>query len=157
MADRIVVLRAGLVEQAGTPLELYDRPANLFVAGFIGSPAMNLLPARLGHAGGETTAVFDDGQSLAIADRALGQPDQQVSIGLRPEHICVSTNGGIAAEVDLVEQTGADTHLMCRCDDRSLCVVVSERLSPARGDVLHLVPRRQDIHVFDRATGTRVV
>jgi multiple sugar transport system ATP-binding protein len=156
MADRIVVLRDGVVEQEGTPLEVYDRPANKFVAGFIGSPGMNFLPARLSHESGATVAHFDDGQRLALSDGPLGQPDQSVSIGLRPEHLRVATEEGIAVTIRVVETTGADTQLMCRCGELEMCAVVAERLTLVHGDTLRLVPRRDAIHVFDRDSGKRV-
>src|SRR5579883_1605135 len=111
MADRIVVMHDGRVEQIGTPLELYDNPANQFVAGFIGSPAMNFLNGRLAREGRERWVAAGDGTRLPAP--AIGRAGQKVVYGLRPEHIEIAVDGaaGVPAVVEVVEPTGADTYV----------------------------------------------
>jgi multiple sugar transport system ATP-binding protein len=127
MADRIVVMNAGRVEQAGSPLELYDDPSNLFVAGFIGSPAMNFVPER--------------------------RNGRDVLLGVRPEHLDIAGDG-LRAEVIVVEPTGADTQIFCKVDGVEVTAVVRERHAFHPGEVLHLKPRQT--YVFDPASGRRL-
>src|SRR3954447_11606514 len=111
LADRIVVLQGGRIEQIGTPLELYNAPDNLFVAGFIGSPRMNLLPARA--TGSDTVLLGEAGQPVKT-DRAPGPGDgAAVTLGIRPEHIVLATEGepGLGITVDLVERLGGESYL----------------------------------------------
>src|SRR3954466_13989688 len=116
MADKIVVMRDGRVEQTGSPLELYDRPVNRFVAGFIGSPAMNFLPGVLRRANGSARVEFGGGLSLPAPPQAsTAQDGQQVLYGTRPEHMQLADAGdGVATEVVVVEPTGADTQVFTR-------------------------------------------
>src|SRR5207302_10217871 len=107
MADQIVVMRDGVVEQRGGPLELYDHPANLFVAGFIGSPAMNFLPGTLRRAAREARVELDGGTSIAAPLNAGGTDGQPVIVGMRPEHLALAERG-IPSKVVVVEPTGAD-------------------------------------------------
>lgn len=112
MADRIVVLRAGKIEQVGTPLELYHFPANLFVAGFIGSPKMNLTPATLTGMGAEgATIVLPGGGQAVIPVEASNSaaPGSAVTLGLRPEHLALGADGPMAGKVAVVEQLGGET------------------------------------------------
>ena len=127
MADKIVVMNAGKVEQIGSPLELYDNPANLFVAGFIGSPAMNFL-----------------------AEKRNGR---DVLVGMRPEHLEVA-NDGLAAEVVVVEPTGADTLIFCKVGGVDVTAVVRERHDFHPGKALRLKPRLT--YVFDPSSGARL-
>jgi multiple sugar transport system ATP-binding protein len=163
MADRIVVLRDGRVEQVGTPVELYDRPCNTFVAGFIGSPAMNLLPGRVA----EAAVQVDLGGMVPLpTGLAAGADGRRVVVGLRPEHLQLSPAGapGIACRVDAVEFTGADTLVMCgplerqqaSIDAPSLQLLLHDRTAVAAGDrvVLGIDPAR--VHVFDEASGQRL-
>src|SRR5437899_385823 len=108
MADKIVVMKDGVVEQIGDPLTLYDSPANTFVAGFIGSPAMNMIPGTVCATGGTVTVTFDGGATLPLPVGARAADGQQVLYGIRPEHCSVSA-AGLPAEVIVVEPTGADT------------------------------------------------
>ena len=107
MADRIVVLRAGRIEQAGTPLELYNRPANRFVAGFIGSPRMNFLE---GQASGGRSVEFAGLPGLPIAAAAEASEGEQVTLGVRPEHLAFAT-AGLPGTVDIVEQMGGESYV----------------------------------------------
>ena len=127
MADKIVVMNAGKVEQIGTPLELYDNPANLFVAGFIGSPAMNFLPEKRGG--------------------------RDVLVGIRPEHLSIAPDG-LEAQVVLVEPTGADTQIFCKVNGTDVIAVVRERHDFQPGKALRLKAQQQ--YLFDAASGARI-
>src|SRR5208337_1869304 len=124
MADKIVVMRDGVVEQIGDPLSLYDRPNNTFVAGFIGSPAMNLVPgtARLNGDGGRVE--FDGGVTLPLPTGARAADGQAVLYGIRPEHCLLADAAGLPAEVVVVEPTGADTQLYCRFNRQEITSLV---------------------------------
>jgi multiple sugar transport system ATP-binding protein len=156
MADRIAVVNDGRVEQFGAPLELYDRPANLFVAQFIGSPAMNIVAGALERTG-DSSCVKALGQRWPVESPG-GTDGQTVKYGIRPEHIGVADqgSGGIAAEVVVVEPMGAATELVVRVADVSLTVVTHGRANLRPGDSLSLSPEAGNAHVFDRATGRRI-
>ena len=157
MADRIVVMQAGVVEQLGAPLELYDRPANLFVAGFIGSPSMNFIDARIHHNGGSPVAIASDGTSLPLPEGAPGHDGQEVIYGIRPEHLQLREPGtGLAAEVVVVEPTGAETLVVNRVAGHDLQAVFRERHSLAPGERVGLSPQLESVHLFDRASGRRL-
>jgi multiple sugar transport system ATP-binding protein len=148
MADKIVVMNAGKVEQIGTPLELYDNPANLFVAGFIGSPAMNFLPGKAG--GGRIT--LSTGVEFPIAG-TLDVGSRDVILGVRPEHLAVSADG-LPAEVVVVEPTGADTLIFCKLAGVDVTAVVRERHEFHPGENIRLAP--QLTFLFDPASGARL-
>jgi multiple sugar transport system ATP-binding protein len=158
MADQIVVMRDGLVEQRGRPLELYDRPANLFVAGFIGSPAMNFIPATLRQRNGATMVEFADGSQVP-APRGLGGEDgRKVIYGVRPEHLALGTaEDGLKTTVVVVEPTGADTQVYARFADIDLNSVFRERHEFASGDLLYLRPDHEHTHLFDAESGRALV
>jgi multiple sugar transport system ATP-binding protein len=153
MADKIVVMRDGIVEQVGGPLELYDRPVNVFVAGFIGSPAMNMIPglARVDAGGGRVE--FDGGVSLPLPQGARAADGQQVLYGVRPEHCALTAGAGLPADVVVVEPTGADTQLYCRFGSRELAALVRDRVSCRAGDRVGLNPDPGRAHLFDAASG----
>src|SRR5689334_18403293 len=109
MADKIVVMREGRIEQAGPPLEVYDHPCNLFVAAFLGSPTMNLISGTLRGNGTRRHVETDDGTLLPIAGNMPGQDGQPVYYGVRPDHLMLVKDGGFEAVVEVVEPTGADT------------------------------------------------
>ncbi len=153
MADRIVVMRDGIVEQLGDPLTLYDRPANTFVAGFIGSPAMNMLP---GVVGGTGRVAFGDETALPLPAGARAEDGQEVLYGIRPEH-CSLAAAGLPVEVVVVEPTGADTQLYCRFDGRNVTATIKDRTDCRPGDRIHLAPDLARAHVFDAASGKRLV
>src|SRR5881409_733620 len=113
MADKIVVMRDGVVEQIGDPLSLYDNPNNTFVAGFIGSPAMNMIPGTARVNGDGACVDFGDGATLPVPLGARAADGQGVLYGARPEHFLVTEGAGLPAEVVVVEPTGADTQLYC--------------------------------------------
>ena len=157
MADRIVVMHDGRVEQIGAPLDLYDRPANLFVAGFIGSPAMNLLRGVLRRQGSGGQVELADGTRLA-APATLGARDgQEVVCGVRPENLGLVADGaGLAAEIAVVEPTGADTQVAFRAAGGLFLAVFRERHDFRPGQKVRLEPDPQQTHFFDAATGVRI-
>jgi len=152
MADRIVVLNGGRIEQVGTPLELFDRPANRFVAGFIGSPAMNFIEGRCTSMGFEA----GDGAVLPLPCMAT-RPEGTVVYGIRPEHFerC-APDDGVAAQVLGVEPLGSDTQLNLRLAGTEVVALFHERLVVQPGDTLHLRPRLSAVHLFDGASGRRL-
>jgi multiple sugar transport system ATP-binding protein len=155
MADRIVVMRDGRIAQVGAPLELYDRPANVFVAGFIGSPAMNLLPGVVRHGAGGL-AVMVDGASLPVPDRPGLDEGRKVVFGIRPEHLDLTGAGGLQARVVVVEPTGSETHVVLRIAERDLTAVFRERHAFTPGQQVHLTPQPGLIHLFDADSGERL-
>src|SRR5215470_3054178 len=154
MADKIVVMNAGNVEQIGAPLELYDRPANLFVAGFIGSPAMNFLKGRLARNGSGLEVVLGEGLRLPAPDGVAAQLEgKEVTLGVRPEHLAVRANG-LPAEVVVVEPTGADTQIFCKVGGTEVTAVVRERHEFKPGEMIRLAPDLT--FLFDPASGRRL-
>ncbi|HEY7748641.1 MAG TPA: sn-glycerol-3-phosphate ABC transporter ATP-binding protein UgpC [Aestuariivirgaceae bacterium] len=154
MADRIVVLNEGLIEQAGSPLELYDRPANIFVAGFIGSPAMNLIKGTV-KLNGKPSFVTEDGVVLPLAG-APGEANGRAAIyGIRPEHFSL---GGqeVKAEVSVVEPTGSETQVFAKLGKHKIVGVFRERVRANPGELLQVMPNPSLVHLFDAATGQRL-
>jgi sn-glycerol 3-phosphate transport system ATP-binding protein len=156
MADRLVVMNAGVAEQIGSPMEVYDRPATTFVADFIGSPSMNLLAGRLA---GNGDMVEIGGRALAIQPVA-NAPAGDVTIGLRPEQITAApaTDGRLSMTVELVEALGADSLVHGKVEglDRLLTIRVAGHSPAAVGDVLGLDATGSPAHLFDRETGRRL-
>ncbi len=155
MGDKIVVMKDGRIEQTGSPLELYDHPANLFVAGFIGSPAMNFLPGTLRRADGAARVELGDGTRLAAPANAGGVDGQPVVMGMRPEHLTLAQSG-IPSKVVVVEPTGADTFVACRHEGADFSVVFRERHDFAPGTTIHLQPDLLHAHLFDAGSGKRL-
>ncbi len=157
LADRIVVLNMGRVEQVGTPLDLYRRPANLFVAGFIGSPAMNFLPATARIDGGIPQVILADGTTLPVTVRAQLTGGQKLRIGLRPEHLVTSSVQGVRARVTMVEPTGAQTHLPVNLAGQDhVVVVVDGGLGVEKHSEIMVTILPEMIHLFDDLTGQRL-
>ncbi|NDZ17221.1 sugar ABC transporter ATP-binding protein [Variovorax sp. WS11] len=157
MGDKIVVMRDGRIEQTGSPLDLYDHPANQFVAGFIGSPAMNFLPGTLRRRDGAAHVELKDGTQLAAPLRCGGVDGQAVVYGTRPEHLTLADSNGIPARVAVMEPTGMDTFVACRHEGAELSAVFRERHEFAPGTTIHLQPDLQRAHLFDAGTGERLV
>jgi multiple sugar transport system ATP-binding protein len=154
MADRIVVLQDGRVEQVGTPLELYDRPSNLFVAGFIGSPAMNLVRGQMRRRDSAVWVEAEGGARLPVACPANGHEGQEVVYGYRPEELSLGAAGdGVPAKILVIEPTGADTHVYCELCGTQVCAVFGERLLFRTGETIWVKPKAEAVHVFDSATG----
>jgi multiple sugar transport system ATP-binding protein len=156
MGDKIVVMRDGRIEQTGSPLDLYDHPANQFVAGFIGSPSMNFLPGTLRRSGAGAFVELKDGTRLEAPPRTGGVDGQPVVFGTRPEHLTLAGAGGIAAKVVVMEPTGMDTFVACRHEGVELSAVFRERHDFAPGSTVHLLPDLQRAHLFDAADGRRL-
>ncbi|MEU6482400.1 sn-glycerol-3-phosphate ABC transporter ATP-binding protein UgpC [Streptomyces sp. NPDC046887] len=177
MGDRVAVLKDGLLQQVDTPRNMYDRPANLFVAGFIGSPAMNLVEVPITDGGvkfGNSVVRVSRDALAAAADRG----DKTVTVGVRPEHFDVVEHGGaavgaslrkddaadpagVALTVNVVEELGADGYVYGSArvggeDHKDLVVRVGGRAIPEKGSVLHVVPRSDEMHVFSTSTGERL-
>ncbi|WP_108661548.1 ABC transporter ATP-binding protein [Acuticoccus kandeliae] len=158
MADRIVVMHDGIVEQIGSPLELYDNPANMFVAGFIGSPAMNFIEGRVSRANGAPSIVAKDGIELPAPASLQASDGHKVVYGVRPEHISLHNGGGVGvpAEVSVIEPTGAYTLAFVKMADAEVCAMFDERHAFRPGETIHLFPRTDLVHVFDADTGRRL-
>jgi multiple sugar transport system ATP-binding protein len=150
MADQIVILNKGKIEQVGSPLDLYDRPANTFVAGFIGSPAMNLLKGTV--RGGQ---VQTHGASLALPDGSSIAEGREVFYGIRPEHLTVAEDG-LRGSVAVVEPTGSETHIIVRTEGQDVTAISRERVSLRQGEAISLAPTTACAHIFDAATGVRL-
>jgi multiple sugar transport system ATP-binding protein len=157
MADKIVVMRDGRIEQAGAPLEVYDRPRNLFVAAFIGSPAMNLIPGRLRSGNGASSFETEDGVKLPLPANAPGRDGQQVHYGVRPDHLAVADDGGVDATVEVVEPTGADTLIFARIGNQKICGAFGERYAFRPGERIALAPRLDCVHLFDAQSGINLM
>ena len=151
MADRIVVMNGGRVEQIGTPLDLYDRPANQFVAGFIGSPAMNFVPGQV-VAGGFRAA---DG-TLWPLPAGLAAPGRPAVYGVRPEHLQLG-GVGVQLTVQVVEPTGSETQVHGRVGDVAVLGAFRERVAAQPGEPLTVTADPALVHLFDRDTGQRLV
>ena len=155
LGDRLIVMNNGRAEQIGSPLEVYERPATTFVAGFIGSPAMNMLPARLAADGG---SVELDGVRLPV--QAPGHGGRDVTLGVRPEHVELAEGrpGAFALGVDFVEALGADTlvHGVLGNTGAQLTVRLPGITHVAAGDTLSLIAPPERLHLFDAKSGARL-
>jgi multiple sugar transport system ATP-binding protein len=152
MGDRVCVLKDGLLQQVGTPRELYDHPINEFVAGFIGSPAMNLLEL----------AVVDGGVQLGDmvwpVERGVLGDSTRVKVGIRPEDLTISEHG-LAVEIDVVEELGADAYIYGHTlgsDRLDIIARTDGRRPPEKGGTVHFAPKPDHVHLFDVAAGTRL-
>jgi len=146
MADKIVVMRDGIIEQMGTPLDLYDRPLNTFVAGFIGSPSMNFINGSAADGGFKTT----DGILLP----AVNVPASAAVYGIRPEHLHIDPNG-IEIEVVVLEPTGSETQVIGRLGTQSINGIFRERITAQPGSKIKVAPDLSVVHLFDK-DGKRV-
>jgi multiple sugar transport system ATP-binding protein len=153
MADRIVVMRDGVIEQVGAPLELYDRPANMFVASFIGSPSMNFIEGAISPDRG--SLVTPNGTKLAVATGASATGT--VVYGIRPEHLAVSTEGeGFPVTVTNIEPTGNETFIQAKLGDGKVAALVRDRIAAVPGDTMWLKPQAGTSHLFAAETGLRL-
>jgi len=154
MADRIVVMQDGRIEQIGTPLELYDHPANLFVAQFIGSPAMNVVTGTLRRNADDAWVDADGGGRWPLATNAPGSDGMRVAYGVRPSDLGVAAGArSIAAEVIVVEPTGAETELLVRVGTNEIVVVVHGRPNAEPGATVPLAIDSGAVHLFDPTSG----
>jgi multiple sugar transport system ATP-binding protein len=156
MGDKIVVMRDGVVEQTGSPLEVYDRPANQFVAGFIGSPSMNFLPGVFRREAGQARIELPGGVSMQ-APAVAAQDGQAVVYGIRPEHIELATGqDGVPGEVVVVEPTGAETQVFAKLAGVEVSSVFRERHAFRPGEMIRLRADPLRAHVFDAGNGARI-
>ncbi|GAB5377920.1 MAG: sn-glycerol-3-phosphate ABC transporter ATP-binding protein UgpC [Acuticoccus sp.] len=151
MADRIVVMNGGIIEQVGTPLELYDEPANTFVAEFIGSPSMNLVPGRV--EGGRFIGAGET--AVALPASLAAHEGRAVHLGIRPEDFLLDA-GGLAAEIVTVEPTGSETQVSLTLGGHEIVAVFRERIAEQAGDTLRLSPITEKVHLFAEDTGLRL-
>ena len=155
LADRIVAMHGGIVQQVGAPLELYDRPANLFVAGFIGSPGMNFFEGHYFAAGEGAELKLANGTSLP-ARRAAGlESGAKATLGIRPEHVVVAENGALEASVDLIEPTGFGIIMHVRVHDVPLKIFTLDRAMLDPGATVRIDLPQDRLHLFD-AEGRRL-
>jgi multiple sugar transport system ATP-binding protein len=152
MADKIAVLRAGRLEQFGRPLDIFNAPANRFVAGFIGSPAMNFAAGEIADDG----VILKTGERIALPQNrfAFGGA-RKVELGFRPSHLEISdTTDGLAFQVSEVEQLGAESFLYGKLiDDTPVTLHRPGQGNIARGDLIHLRPQAEHLHLFDATSG----
>ena len=154
MADKIVIMDEGSIQQIGQPLELYDRPRSLFVATFIGSPAMNLFEGEVARQ--NDGLVFRSGEiALPIPDCPRAAPGRRLVYGIRPEHI-VPSGSGIAAKVTHVEPTGSETLIYCQVQERKVVSQTRERYNFASGQSTNLAVELRQVHLFDKESGDRL-
>jgi multiple sugar transport system ATP-binding protein len=151
MADKIVVMHEGSVEQIGAPLELYDRPANLFVAGFIGSPAMNFIRGTIGEGG----FMAEGGLLLPLGDAPSASGDRPAVYGLRPEHVRLD-GAGLEARVHVVEPMGSETQVVAEIAGQPFTCLFRERIAARPGEVIRITPDRMSTHLFDAGSGKRL-
>jgi multiple sugar transport system ATP-binding protein len=161
MGHRIAVMMEGALQQVGPPQDVYDRPANLFVAGFIGTPPMNTIPARVVREG-EGLAVGLPGARVPLPaplGRAVAaQGLEQVVVGVRPEHLSLAREGIVPATVTVIESLGYERNIACRLDDGTLIITRQDidAPKPAVGETVRLTTEEQHLHVFAATTGDRV-
>jgi len=159
MSDRIVVMNSGRVEQVGAPLDVYDNPRNLFVATFIGSPAMNLIEGTLQQRGDRSFAQIS-GIDIDLGRQVKAAADRRIVVGVRPEHLSVAEPGGPAVmlpvTIDLVEPTGAETHIYAKHNGASIVAATAGRSGLQAGVGAHLYLTPDVLHVFDAETGDRL-
>jgi multiple sugar transport system ATP-binding protein len=158
MADRIVVMNAGRIEQIGRPLDLYDRPANLFVASFLGSPSMNFAEGVVVSDAGGLALKLTDGTAVALPQTpASAKTGAKVTLGIRPEHIeTLAPPDGVSMEVEVVEPTGAETHLYGKIGGSTWCVTTRQRSTIEPGQRVALRLPAGHIHLFDTESGRRL-
>ena len=154
MGDKIVVLNSGKVEQTGAPLDLYDRPANMFVAGFLGSPAMNFIEGAIEIEDGPRLRL--DGVVAPLATAPSNWNSRPVVYGIRPEDIRFDPAGGIPATVVAVEPTGYETHVLMKLGQKEIVAIMRERADFAPRDLIKISLASPIAHFFDPATGLRL-
>nr|WP_067294246.1 sn-glycerol-3-phosphate ABC transporter ATP-binding protein UgpC [Marinobacterium profundum] len=159
MADRIVLLNDGVIQQFGTPLELYDYPCNRFVAAFIGSPGMNFVDGTIEHEEGIAALSYGDGRRIELNPEMARLPaaGQAVTLGFRPEHLQPCAKGqGFETLITSIETTGFENYLYCEAQGVRMCALQFERLDCRVGDSIHLRPAADKLHFFDQVTGLRL-
>ncbi|MCQ8782941.1 ABC transporter ATP-binding protein [Mangrovibrevibacter kandeliae] len=158
MADRIVVMNGGRVEQIGRPLDLYETPANLFVASFIGSPSMNLIEGEVARGDGRPLFRTTDGLALPLPDGTNAAPGRRLVYGVRPEHVApaAEADADATATIELVEPTGAETQVQMRLGEHLATGTFRDWPIGRPGERIGLRLQRDKIHLFDQETGERL-
>lgn len=156
MADRIVVMNHGKIEQIGTPLELYNTPDNLFVAGFIGAPQMNLLNGQVTLESGMKHLRLSSGK-ISLPGGLPVENGQSVVLGIRPEHLHAKAEGYMSVVLEVVEPMGSETHLTCRLGDEEIRLIDSAESTVKPGQTIHLGFDPAKMHVFDASSGVKQV
>lgn len=153
MADKIAVLRLGKLEQFGRPLDLYNRPQNLFVAGFIGSPKMNFIRGRVSETD-RTVMTLETGEQLRLPEAGFAQrPGEAVTLGIRPNQMRAGADGPIALEVATIEQLGGDSYLYGKLrDGTALTLHLAGQTAVRIGEVIAITPETEAVHLFDSET-----
>jgi multiple sugar transport system ATP-binding protein len=154
MADKIVVMHDGRVEQIGAPLELYDRPDNLFVAGFIGSPAMNFVRGKI-RANGRAEFEGPGGARLPLGPVSAVADGKSAIYGIRPEHFLLADDGA-DAEIQVIEPTGSEIQVVAKLGGEDVIAVFRERHDFKPGERIRLKPDPRLVHLFDEPTGKRL-
>ncbi len=155
LADRIVAMHAGIVQQVGTPLDLYDRPANLFVAGFIGSPGMNFIEGTYSVSGNRTGISLADGTMIPVEKQTELTRGAKVTLGIRPEHVAIVQTNGIEAAVELIEPTGFGIILHLSLRGTPFKIFTLDRGLLDTGPKLKVSFPLKHVHLFDE-TGSRL-
>jgi multiple sugar transport system ATP-binding protein len=154
MADRMVVMNAGRIEQIGEPLEVYDAPQTLYVARFIGAPSINVVEGEVEGTGPSAHVKTRGGGRIAIdGGRA---PGHRVSAAFRPEHLTIDDSGTLAGRIDVIENLGHETYVFVDTADGRACLVVDRARRPHVGDTVRLMVRPEHVHLFDAGTGLRL-
>jgi multiple sugar transport system ATP-binding protein len=158
LADRIVVMRGGAIEQVGTPEEVYNAPASMFVGGFIGSPMMNFVRCHVDRSAASPGIVLADGIRLAMDAAALppAPAGEALIVGIRPEHFSLAAGGGFRVRADVVEPLGSDTLVFVRIGESDVVARLPPTLRIGAGDLLGLSANTERIHFFDPASGNAV-
>ena len=157
MADEVVIMRDGFIEQTGTPMEIYDHPDNLFVAQFIGSPSMNILECEVISQNGINVAACAD-LTLPLPESSNLDVGRKIHYGIRPENLQLGKqpvgggDGTVSAKVRVVEPTGPEIHVYTRLADQDICAITRERLELQPGDDIYLRPEMSHVHLFDGET-----
>ena len=157
MGDRVAVMSDGRLQQVGVPQDVYDRPANVFVAQFIGSPPMNVVDGQVADVDGVRHVRVAGGDLPVTAELAPRIPGPAVKVGVRPEHLRLADEG-VPATVRVVEALGHERHVLCRLDDGAAVIVrlSSEGTAPSEGEAVHLSAAPEHVHVFSAETGERI-
>ena len=161
MGDRVAVLKDGLLQQVDTPRQLYDHPNNVFVAGFIGSPQMNLVEGVIARRRRHCRRREGRRSAAQAIDDAAGEGAKTITLGFRPEDLTIGTATGIPVEVIVVEELGADAYVygqVTQADGKTIDVIVRAdgRRPPAKGETIHVAVKPEQAHVFSTVTGERL-
>jgi multiple sugar transport system ATP-binding protein len=161
MGHRIAIMFDGVLQQCDAPQLVYERPANLFVARFIGNPPMNTVEGQLVHEDGATTLCFEGGSIPlpdALAAAAKREGIEEAVLGVRPEHLDLDSSGLLDATVTVIESLGHERHVICRLADGQMVIIRqgADQVPPAAGDTVHLIAEPEQLHLFDAASERRV-